>query len=119
MLTWHFVAPMVHDFAWAADKLHARHRKGPNDVDLHFLYKTIRKLLKVGKIAAMMVNVMDFFNKNIRNYPYKQYSFIQGGDGGICHEYVMLGNGTLEGILERLRMKWDILGSNTFWLQMI
>jgi hypothetical protein len=36
----------------------------------------------------------------------------------ICHEYMMLGNGTLEGILERLRMKWDILGSNTFWLQM-
>jgi hypothetical protein len=28
-----------------------------------------------------MVNVMDFFNKNIGNYPYKQYSFIQGGDG--------------------------------------
>jgi hypothetical protein len=24
----------------------------------------------------------------------------------------------LEGILEQLRMKWDILGSNTFWLQM-
>jgi hypothetical protein len=22
-----------------------------------------------------------FFNKNIGNYPYKQYSFIQGGDG--------------------------------------
>jgi hypothetical protein len=21
MLTWHFVAPMVHDFAWAADKI--------------------------------------------------------------------------------------------------
>jgi hypothetical protein len=25
----------------------------------------------------------DFFNKNIGNYPYKQYSFIQGGDGGM------------------------------------
>jgi hypothetical protein len=21
MLTWHFVAPMVHDFAWAAEKI--------------------------------------------------------------------------------------------------
>jgi hypothetical protein len=34
-------------------------------------------------MEPMMVNVMDFFNKNIGNYPYKQYSFIQGGDGGM------------------------------------
>jgi hypothetical protein len=48
----------------------------------------------------MMVNVMDFFNKNIGNYPYKQYSFIQGGDGGMEYAMstLMLGNGTLEGI---------------------
>jgi hypothetical protein len=47
----------------------------------------------------MMVNVMDFFNK-IGNYPYKQYSFIQGGDGGMEYAMstLMLGNGTLEGI---------------------
>jgi hypothetical protein len=31
----------------------------------------------------MMVNVMIFSIKNIGNYPYKQYSFIQGGDGGM------------------------------------
>jgi hypothetical protein len=31
---------------------------------------------------------------------------------------LMLGNGTLEGIMEQLHMSWDILGSNTFWLQM-
>jgi hypothetical protein len=43
---------------------------------------------------------MDFFNKNIGNYPYKQYSFIQGGDGGMEYAMstLMLGNGTLEGI---------------------
>jgi aminopeptidase N len=44
---------------------------------------------------------MGFYNKTVGDYPYKQYSFIQGGDGGM--EYAMctliLGNGTLEGIL--------------------
>lgn len=31
--------------------------------------------------------LMDFFNKNVGPYPYKQYSVIQGGDGGM--EYAM------------------------------
>ena len=38
MLTWHFVAPNVHDFTWAADKNYLHDViKGPNNVDLHFL----------------------------------------------------------------------------------
>ena len=102
MLTWHFVAPMVHDFAWAADKNYMHDIvKGPNDVDLHFFYKNEPKTIENWKkLEPMMVNVMDFFNKNIGNYPYKQYSFIQGGDGGMEYAMstLMLGNGTLEGI---------------------
>ncbi len=31
---------------------------------------------------------MRFYNKNIGPYPYKQYSVVQGGDGGM--EYAML-----------------------------
>ncbi|MEZ7498312.1 M1 family metallopeptidase [Flavobacterium sp. Arc3] len=102
MLTWHFVAPMVHDFTWAADKNYIHDVvKGPNDVDLHFLYKNYPKTIENWKkVEPMMVKVMDFYNKNIGNYPYKQYSFIQGGDGGMEYAMctLMLGNGTLEGI---------------------
>ncbi|MFC5682024.1 M1 family metallopeptidase [Flavobacterium sp. MAHUQ-51] len=100
-LTWHFIAPMVHDFTWAADKEYLHDVvKGPNNVDLHFLYKNNPKIIENWKkMQPLMVKVMDFYNKNIGNYPYKQYSFIQGGDGGM--EYAMctliLGNGTLEG----------------------
>jgi hypothetical protein len=61
---------------------------------------------------------MDFFNKNIGNYPYKQYSFIQGGDGEWnMMSTLMLGNGTLEGIYGTAH-ELGILGSNTFWLPM-
>jgi len=101
-LTWHFIASKVHDFAWAADKDYVHDVvKGPNNVDLHFLYKNNPKIVENWKkVQPMMVKVMDLYNKNIGNYPYKQYSFIQGGDGGM--EYAMctliLGNGTLEGI---------------------
>ncbi|GIR81451.1 MAG: hypothetical protein CM15mP83_1770 [Flavobacteriaceae bacterium] len=38
-LTWHFIAPMVHDFAWAADPDFIHDMiLGPNDVELHFFY---------------------------------------------------------------------------------
>ncbi|WP_366185819.1 M1 family metallopeptidase [Flavobacterium ovatum] len=101
-LTWHFIAPMVHDFTWAADPNYAHDViKGPNDVDLHFVYKNEPSTVEKWKqLQPLMVKVMEMYNAKIGNYPYKQYSFIQGGDGGM--EYAMctliLGNGTAEGI---------------------
>ncbi|MBP1221997.1 M1 family metallopeptidase [Flavobacterium sp. 1355] len=121
-LTWHFIAPNVHDFTWAADKEYAHDIvKGPNDVDLHFFYKNTPKVAENWKqLAPLMVKVMDFYNHKVGAYPYKQYSFIQGGDGGM--EYAMctliLGNGTLKGILgtatHELGHSWfqHILASN-------
>jgi hypothetical protein len=103
-LTWHFYAPMVHDFAWAADKNYLHDLvKGPNDVDLHFIYKNNPKTIDNWKaLQPLMVNVMNLFNKTVGDYPYKQYSFIQGGDGGMEYAMctLMLGNGTLNGLLQ-------------------
>ncbi|MGA9638699.1 M1 family metallopeptidase [Flavobacterium sp.] len=121
-LTWHFIAPMVHDFTWAADPNYAHDVfKGPNNVDLHFIYKNEQKTVEKWKqLQPMMAKVMDLYNTKIGNYPYKQYSFIQGGDGGM--EYAMctliLGNGTLDGIFgtatHELGHSWfqHILASN-------
>ncbi len=102
MLTWHFIAPDVHDFTWAADKNYLHDVvKGPNDVDLHFLYKNDPKIIENWKaLQPKMVFVMDYYNKVIGQYPYKQYSFIQGGDGGMEYAMctLMLGTGTLKGM---------------------
>ncbi|TRX24484.1 M1 family metallopeptidase [Flavobacterium franklandianum] len=121
-LTWHFYAPMVHDFTWAADKNYLHDLvKGPNNVDLHFLYKNNSEIIDNWKaLQPMMVYVMDFYNKKIGNYPYKQYSFIQGGDGGMEYAMctLMLGNGKFEGIVgtatHELGHSWfqHILASN-------
>ena len=89
-LTWHFVAPNVHDFAWGADPDFAHDIvKGPNDVDLHFLYKKNKPAVVENwkKLQPKTVQLLEFFNKTIGEYPYKQYSIIQGGDGGM--EYAM------------------------------
>ncbi len=121
-LTWHFIAPNVHDFTFAADKNYLHDIvKGPNDVDLHFLYKNDPKITANWKaLQPKMVTIMDIYNKKVGNYPYKQYSFIQGGDGGMEYAMctLMLGNGTLEGLLEtaahELAHSWfqHILASN-------
>ncbi|WP_029271526.1 M1 family metallopeptidase [Flavobacterium sp. KJJ] len=121
-LTWHFIAPNVHDFTWAADKDYTHDIvKGPNDVDLHFFYKNDLKTTGNWKqLEPLMVKVMDYYNHKVGAYPYKQYSFIQGGDGGMEYAMctLMLGSGTLEGILgtatHELGHSWfqHILASN-------
>lgn len=88
-LTWHFKAPMVHDFMWAADPDFI-HDTLPmeNGPTLHFLYKNDTEILENWKkLQPKTAEAMDFFNKNIGAYPYDQYSVIQGGDGGM--EYAM------------------------------
>lgn len=121
-LTWHFYAPMVHDFAWGADKQYLHDIvKGPNNVDLHFLYKNNPKIIDNWKaLQPKMVAIMDLYNKAVGNYPYKQYSFIQGGDGGMEYAMctLMLGEKKPEVMLEtavhELAHSWfqHILASN-------
>ncbi len=121
-LTWHFYAPMVHDFTWAADKNYLHDIvKGPNNVDLHFLYKNNPEIIENWKaLQPKMVQIMKFYNNFVGNYPYKQYSFIQGGDGGMEYAMctLMLGNGKFEGLLgtatHELGHSWfqHILASN-------
>lgn len=88
-LTWHFVAPNVHDFAWGADDNFIHDKlMGPNGVELHFLYKRDREIVKNWKeLQPATVKLLEYFNETIGEYPYKQYSVIQGGDGGM--EYAM------------------------------
>ena len=90
-LTWHFKAPNVHDFVWAADPDYKHDvLKTANGIDLHFLYKKnlAPKFLQNWKdLQSKTAELMTYYSKHIGAYPYKQYSVIQGGDGGM--EYAM------------------------------
>lgn len=102
-LTWHFVAPNVHDFTWAADKNYLHDKLQTEDgVTLHFLYKNNPKILENWKnLQPKTAQLLKVFNETVGKYPYKQYSVIQGGDGGM--EYAMctliLGEGSFDGLL--------------------
>ncbi len=89
-ITWHYYAPNVHDFTWAADPdyIHDTYA-GPNDVSLHFFYKNNPDIIENWKkLQPLTAEIMAFFNEKIGPYPYKQYSVVHGGDGGM--EYAML-----------------------------
>jgi len=102
-LTWHFVAPNVHDFTWAADKNYIHDVvKTSFGTTLHFLYKNKSETIENWKQAEpKTVELMQLYNNTIGKYPYNQYSVIQGGDGGM--EYAMctliLGEGKLDGLV--------------------
>jgi hypothetical protein len=89
-VTWHFIAPQVHDFTWAADPDYVHDTyPGPNDVTLHFFYKNNPDIIdNWKKLQPHTAKLMEFYNEKIGVYPYKQYSVVQGGDGGM--EYAML-----------------------------
>lgn len=86
-----FNAPNVHDFSWAADPYFIHESlQMPNGPTLNFYYKSTleAKYLKYWKdFQPKVAELMDYFSNNIGPYPYKQYSVIQGGDGGM--EYAM------------------------------
>lgn len=113
-LTWRFNAPNVHDFAWAADP-DFKHvtRKAADGITIHVFYNAkptqaswnaLSADAKADynnnfanyaanwdalweRIANAAVTVYPFIKSNFGPYPYKQYSFIHGGDGGM--EYPM------------------------------
>ena len=88
-LSWHFIAPDVHDFTWAADPdyIHDR-RQVPGGPMLHFFYQDDPEILdNWKKLQPKTEELMNFFSSEIGPYPYDQYSVIQGGDGGM--EYAM------------------------------
>ncbi len=89
-LTWHFVAPQVHDFTWAADPEYIHDKLIAEDgTVLHFFYKDNKEIKENWKnLQPKTAELLAFFNEHIGPYPWDQYSVVQGGDGGM--EYAML-----------------------------
>ncbi len=88
-LTWHFKADKVHDFVWAADPDYTQivHKMVDGTVIRCFYQPGDKTTESWQKLPAIMEQVFNYVNKKYGQYPYKEYSFIQGGDGGM--EYPM------------------------------
>ncbi|MEO7120563.1 MAG: M1 family metallopeptidase, partial [Ginsengibacter sp.] len=86
--TWHFIGNNVHDFVWAADPNYEHIVRKQDGVILNVVCKKVDSLEKKWQtVADASVTVLPYMEKRFGKYPYPQYSFIQGGDGGM--EYPM------------------------------
>ena len=102
-LKWHFKAPNVHDFTWAADTDYVHDiQQTSNGTTMHFLYKNKSDIKENWKLMQpYAIKNMEYLNKTVGEYPYEQYSVIQGGDGGMEYGMCTLigGTGSLDGLV--------------------
>jgi len=88
-LTWRFSGQNIHDFVWAADPTYTVIKKQiTNGPLIYVVYKKVDSLqVKWHQFADTMEAAYPFMGKTFGAYAYKNYTFIQGGDGGM--EYPM------------------------------
>ena len=88
-ITYHYKAPNVGDFVWAADPDYQHDTfERANGMTMHFFYQPGERTTENWKnLPRVMDEAFTFINEHYGPYPYEQYSFIQGGDGGM--EYSM------------------------------
>lgn len=88
-LTWKFKAEKVHDFVWAADDEYVHTKLEMEDgPTLHFFYKSDHDLQTNWEaLPEYTARTFEIASSQFGQYPWPQYSVIQGGDGGM--EYPM------------------------------
>ena len=119
ILTWRWRAENVHDFSWSADPEYKHIRLIRKDgLELHFLFdaKDAETMATWNSMPPKMDKAFDFINKTFGNYPYKSYSFLHAGDGGM--EYPMatflVGGAGVGTFIHELMHAWyyGMMGSN-------
>ena len=114
--TWHFVGKNIHDFVWAADPDYEHLVRKEDGVTLHVIYKNADSMQqKWETVANAAVIVLPYMQKRFGKYPYPQYSFIQGGDGGMEYPMATLLRGPgLGGVFHEWMHSWYqmMLGTN-------
>jgi len=101
-LSWHFAAKNVHDFAWAADRDYQHDiQRVPGGPVIHFIYQPDKSLDNWKKLQPYMIRFFQLMNQRFGKYPYSDFSFIQGGDGGMEYPTLTLvtSRGTLNGLI--------------------
>lgn len=94
--TWRFVANNVHDFVWAADTAFTMFkRKMSGGKTFYYVYKKTDEEndAKWQALADTIDSAYPYVEKTFGAYQYPNYSFIQGGDGGMEYPMATLING--------------------------
>jgi len=117
-LQWNFKGENIHDFVWAADPQYKHlSKKVRNGLILNVFYKAgdAKNDSAWHNVLWAAEQVLPFIEKKFGKYPWPQYSFIQGGDGGM--EYAMASlvkDASLGTIFHEWMHSWyqQMMGSN-------
>ncbi len=83
-VAWNFKAENIHDFVWAADKeFIVEHAKSKHGVDVYLVYQDNDKSSAWRQAMPYALGFFDYNSEHFGEYPWKTYSIIQGGDGGM------------------------------------
>lgn len=83
-VAWNFKAENIHDFVWAADKeFIVEHEKSKHGVDVYLVYQDNDKSSAWRQAMPYALGFFDYNSEHFGEYPWKAYSIIQGGDGGM------------------------------------
>lgn len=100
---WHFKAENIHDFAWAADKSYVvSSEQVKNGPKIYFLHSNDEKINTNWNNAKLPTRqFFEFMSDYFGQYPWKTYTIVQGGDGGMEYGTVTLitGNRNLESLI--------------------
>ncbi|MFN0037620.1 MAG: M1 family metallopeptidase [Saprospiraceae bacterium] len=121
-LLWHFKTPNVHDFCWAADRDYTQNSVVADDgTIMRFFWQQNKGYDEQwNKLPEIMNRARTIMNEHFGKYPYREYCFIQGGDGGMEYPLATLitGNRSLNSLVgvavhEQLHSWYQmVLGSN-------
>jgi Peptidase family M1 domain len=121
-LTYHFKTPNVHDFCWAADPDYTQVKiKAEDGTTMRFFWQKGKGYDdQWNRLPQIMSKARTFMNEHFGKYPYDEYCFIQGGDGGMEYPLATLitGNRPLNSLVgvavhEQLHSWYQmVLGSN-------
>jgi len=116
-LTWRFAAQNVHDFVWAADPTYTMLKQQiKNGPLIYVVFKNVDSLKsKWQALLDTAVICYPYMAKTYGPYPYKNYSFIQGGDGGMEYPMATLIRGPgLDGAIHEWTHSWyqGMMGTN-------
>lgn len=84
--SWNFKAQNIHDFVWAADpKFVVDSAQSKGGVTLYTVYLPTNKEVRENWKTALglATEFFDYTSTHFGAYPWKTYSIIQGGDGGM------------------------------------
>lgn len=116
--SWNFKGQNIHDFVWAADanyKVVSKKVRPNLTFNVYYLPKDASADSAWQNILYCAEKVLPYIESRFGAYPYPQYSFIQGGDGGMEYAMATLLKGPgLGTIVHEWMHSWyqHILGTN-------